>query len=65
EDLYVEAGYGGVLTKLVKRIDRDATRISVGDSYEWDLALGMLNLRADSLGDAPDDAYPIEEQNAE
>ncbi|MFR7747216.1 MAG: ACP S-malonyltransferase [Eggerthellaceae bacterium] len=42
ESTFVEVGFGGVLTNLVKRIDRKATRIKIGSYEEWEQALETL-----------------------
>lgn len=43
---FIEVGFGGVLTNLVKRIDRSSTRIKIGTLAEWEKALPQLTTQA-------------------
>lgn len=47
---FVEVGFGGVLTNLVKRIDRSSTRIKIGTFAEWEKALSQLTTQANQAG---------------
>ena len=37
---FVEVGFGGVLTNLVKRVDRSTNRTKIGTFAEWEKAIG-------------------------
>ncbi len=41
ETEFIEVGFGGVLTNLVKRIDRSSHRIKIGTFAEWEKALAQ------------------------
>lgn len=43
---FIEVGFGGVLTNLVKRIDRSSERIKIGTFAEWEKALAALGVEA-------------------
>ena len=42
ESQFIEVGFGGVLTNLVKRIDRKADRIKIGTYAEWEKEVSQL-----------------------
>ena len=42
ESHFIEVGFGGVLTNLVKRIDRKADRIKIGTYAEWEKEVSQL-----------------------
>ena len=42
ESHFIEVGFGGVLTNLVKRIDRKADRIKIGTYVEWEKEVPQL-----------------------
>lgn len=44
---FIEVGFGGVLTNLVKRIDRKANRIKIGTYAEWEKEVPQLVLAAE------------------
>ena len=44
---FIEVGFGGVLTNLVKRIDRGATRKKIGTHTEWEKELAELTSQAE------------------